>query len=170
MRICLPLLLVAAAAQAPAETRHGDWTVSGPGPQGCVAQTGGDGLPWLRVSALPGETAPPGSFPAIRLQEYALRHFATVMQEGTPVQIRVDDGPAATAMPYAWLEEDVFQNAQAAIPPGARQEMLRAMAAGSRIIATSAGRPVADLPLRGFTAAYLKMMALCGLDGTGVTG
>ncbi len=177
MRACLPLLLIAAPAlaQDASEWTYGDWTASFEAHDSteddwliCSARTGGDGWPVLTVSVFEGDAGPPLIYPDIKLWEWAPRHYPTAMQERIPAIFAFDTGLAVEVLPDVILTEEGLQEAFANIYSPDSLPALRAMAEGSRLEVTTGGKPVAGFSLSGFTAAYLKMMELCGFDGTGV--
>ena len=178
LRVIFAILALLAAVPARAETdwTYGDWTATAPHHDSaeddwlvCTARTGGDGWPILTVIAFEGDVGPPAAYPDIQLHEYAPRHYPTAMQAGQTVRFAFDTGLVAQTLPAVEIDEDGIQNAYAGAVSPASLDWLRAMQAGSRLEVTTGGQPVTTVSLNGFTAAYLKMMELCGFDGTGVT-
>ncbi|WP_172327112.1 hypothetical protein [Mangrovicoccus sp. HB161399] len=175
MRACLILLVLAAPALAQdrSEWTYGDWSATFEAHDSteddwltCSARTGGDGWPVLAVSVFEGDAGPPGAYPDIKLQEWAPRHYPTSMQDGVPAHFSFDTGLEAEVMPDVMITDEGLQEAHANIFSPGSLEPLRAMAAGSRLEVSTGGKPVASFSLKGFTAAYLKMMELCGFGAS----
>ncbi|WP_138466333.1 hypothetical protein [Poseidonocella sp. HB161398] len=144
---------------------YGDWRAAVDiGAEGqvadCSAGTGGDGLPRLFVSMRPGDGTP-----RIWLEESAPRHYPTALKDGQAAEFSVDGTVLAGTPATAGLDDEGIMQARAEVPADVAEAVLPAMAAGSAIKVSTGGRLVAELPLRGFTAAYLKMAELCGRDG-----
>lgn len=137
-----------------------DWLI-------CSARTGGDGLPSLVVAVFEGDGGPPLVYPSIWIEESAPRHYPTLMQDGKPGYIVFEDGSGAWSSVETYTDEDGIEQATLAFYEDT-QPLLRAMIAGMRADVVAGDHHVLQASLRGFTAAYLKMMELCGFDGTGV--
>jgi hypothetical protein len=134
----------------------------------CVAMTGGDGLPTLRVYTSDGDVRPPDMFPWVSLEESAPRGYATLMRDGDLVRFAFDEGTAFEAQVRGGFDAEGFAVASAMIDETDMQAALRAMRAAGRVAVIRDGETVYDASLAGFAAAYRKLAERCDFPVSGV--
>jgi hypothetical protein len=135
----------------------------------CTASTGGDGDPSLRLSVYDLDGGPPDSYPAPTLYESAVRGYPTQVQNGQAVGFVFDQQAAFYAIANGYFDAEGFAQVEAAPRWQDTINMLRWMKAGQSIDIRTVqpygpGQPVMQASLRGFTAAYGKMMDECGFS------
>jgi hypothetical protein len=137
--------------------------------QTCTAVTGGDGLPSLSLSVYSLDAGPPDYYPAPTLRESAIRGHPTLVQNGQAVGFVFDQGTAFYGIANGYLDADGFAQSETAPRWQDTASMLLWMKAGQSIDIRTVqpygpGVPVLQASLRGFTAAYGKMMDECGFS------
>jgi hypothetical protein len=168
--------LLAAMTASPALASfwtYGDWRVSVT-PQeseqdsylNCRASTGGDGDPVLELNVFSGDGGPPYSYPMAVVVERAPRSYATAMQQGQPVDFvfDFDRSFAITATAASWFDQDGFAVADTNLRHEDHLPMLRAMKQGNWVEIWAGNTMLYEASLKGFTAAYGKMMDECGFS------
>lgn len=138
-----------------------DWRVT------CTAWTGGDGDPSLRLSISNGDAGPPSDYPQVTLQESAPRGYDTQMQNGQAVTLIVDQSIDYYALVDGYFDEDGFLRADATVRWQDAPYVLIGMKSGSQmdvrlLSPVQASTRIYLASLKGFTAAYGKMMDSCG--------
>lgn len=133
----------------------------------CTALTGGDGEPSLRLSVYDLDAGPPSDYPAPMLHESAIRGHSTLVQNGQAVGFVFDQQAAFYGIANGYFDADGFAHAEAAPRWQDTPNMLRWMKAGQTIDIRTVqpygpGQAIMQASLRGFTAAYGKMMDECG--------
>lgn len=173
MRILAPLFVAILALPATAQEywEYKDWRVwtqnydTGEDQRrNCSAWTGGDGDPTLRFDVSNGDAGPPYAYPAPLITETAPRHHSTQMQDGETIYFRMDSGAVFSGTASASFTDGGLRHAEAMIGLGDTLPILRAMKKGNTLEVQAAGRTVFHASLAGFTAAYGKMMDLCGFS------
>jgi len=175
MRVFLALALAAAPA-LPATAgywNYNDWHVStdrfDTGEDirvTCYAHTGGDGDPVWALEISNGDAGPPDFFPAPRLVEVAPRHHQTMMYDNQAIEFVFESGPTVPAQAMAYVNEDGLFQAESSPPHNSVLMMLMAMRRGTTVEALGDREVIATASLKGFTAAYGKMMDECGFTLT----
>lgn len=130
----------------------------------CTAYTGGDGMPTLRVDVSDGDAGPPFYYPMATVSETAHRHYLTQMEPGQTVEFLFDNGGAAYGSATTWINDEGLASAESRLEPSAHLPMLQMMKAGRRVEIRAGGQPVLSASLKGFTAAYGRMMDECGFS------
>lgn len=130
----------------------------------CAASTGGDGDPVLRLEVSDGDVGPPDFYPYPVISETAPRHYTTQMQDGQVIQFRVDTGTIFSGAAFVTLTNEGLAYAEAAINLPNNRPVLKAMKKGSSMVIEAGGRTIFHASLAGFTAAYGKMMDVCGFS------
>ncbi|CUH88478.1 hypothetical protein PH5382_02414 [Phaeobacter sp. CECT 5382] len=133
----------------------------------CTAITGGDGLPSLRLSVINLDGGPPADYPEPLLHESAIRGHSTLIQNGQAVGFVFDGQAAFYGIASGYLDAEGFAHAEVEPRWQDTVNMLLWMKAGQSIDIRlvhpfEAGKPLLQVSLRGFTAAYGKMMDECG--------
>ncbi|NIZ61353.1 hypothetical protein DL239_10240 [Sedimentitalea sp. CY04] len=175
MRVFLALALAAASA-VPANAgywNYNDWHVStdqfdtGEDVRvTCYAHTGGDGDPVWALEISNGDAGPPDFFPAPRLVEVAPRHHQTMMHDNQTIEFVFEAGPTVPAQAMAYVNEDGLFQAESSPAHNSVLMMLMAMRRGTTVEALGDSEVIATASLKGFTAAYGKMMDECGFTLT----
>ena len=182
-RLAFGLVAVLAAPPVVAEDywEFGDWRVYVEVSQTlehtvrtCAALTGGDGLPSLNLEVNNLDAGPPTDYPEPFLLENAPRGNSTQVQNGQAVGFVVDGQAAFYGIANGYSDENGFLFARVEPRWQDTVNMLKWMKVGQNIdIRTvhpyGAGEQVLLVSLKGFSAAYGKMMDECGfslsLDG-----
>lgn len=133
----------------------------------CTAVTGGDGLPSLSLSVYSLDGGPPYDYPKPTLHESAIRGHTTQVQNGQAVGFVFDRQAVFYGIANGYLDAEGFAHAKAATRWEDTRNILLWMKSGQAIdVLTvqpySAGEQILQVSLRGFTAAYGKMMDECG--------
>ena len=175
MRVFLALTLASVAA-LPATAgywNYSDWHVStdrfDTGEDirvTCYAHTGGDGDPVWALEISNGDAGPPDFFPAPRLVEVAPRHHQTMMYDKQMIDFVFDSGATVSGQAAAFLNEDGLFQAESSPSHNSVLLMLMAMRRGTTVEAFGDSEVIATASLKGFTAAYGKMMDECGFTLT----
>ncbi len=177
-RSCLTLALtfllpLPAAAQY---WEFGDWRVSVEtqetsehSSQTCTALTGGDGIPSLSLSVYSLDGGPPDDYPKPTLRESAIRGHPTLAQNGQAVGFVFDQQAAFYGIANGYFDADGFAHSETAPRWQDTVNMLLWMKADQSIDIRTVqpygpGVPIMQASLRGFTAAYGKMMDECGFS------
>jgi hypothetical protein len=134
----------------------------------CTIFTGGDGLPRVSATFFSGDAGPPYSFPEVKVEERAIRGYATVMKNGDPVSFMFDDGSVVRGVAEADFDEDGFAFAFGRIAQQDNLAALQAMRRNSEVLVSGSDYAVTTASLSGFSAAYLKMSEICGFSTEGV--
>lgn len=168
------LLLLPQMAAADNDWTFGDWIVrthvvdTGEDlRKTCTAHTGGDGLPILGLEVSNGDAGPPYAYPTPIYRSTAPRGFTTLIQAGDSVVFEFDDGTGSDVLVETGVSEGVFAFAEATPFPQHTLWYLQNMRALDTLSIYRFGPEatrahVFTASLRGFTAAYLKMMEACG--------
>ncbi|MBY6057326.1 hypothetical protein KUV26_06005 [Leisingera daeponensis] len=132
----------------------------------CRAWTGGDGDPLLALEVFSGDAGPPARYPMAKVQEYAPRHYPTLMQQGGTVDFIFDfDRTFSFAAGInSWISEEGLAEAESALRFQDHLPMLQAMKQGRWVEIWAGTDMFYEASLSGFTAAYGKMMDECGFD------
>lgn len=133
----------------------------------CTAHTGGDGMPVLRLEVSSGDAGPPYAYPTPHYRSSAPRGFTTQIQAGDSVIFEFNNRTGSDVMIETGVTEGVFAFAQAAPFPQHTLWYLQNMRTLDTLSVYRSGQNtrrahVFTASLRGFTAAYLKMMESCG--------
>jgi len=167
------LVLTAGSGLAEEYWSYRDWNVQVGAPRGvedtyvtCRAWTGGDGDPILTLEVYAGDAGPPYHYPMATLREIAPRRYPTQMQDGQTVDFLFDfDREFYIAAPVAgWINDEGLAEAQSRLQQGDTLPMLHAMKKGSYVESWIGNDMIYEASLRGFTAAYGKMMDECGFS------
>lgn len=134
----------------------------------CVAITGGDGMPTVKVEISDGDAGPPHAYPSVVINESAIRGHGTVMQDGQDAYVRFDDEDSMDGTVAGYFDDEGFAQADIAFHSPQSQWVLQAMRRNGQMDVVVAHQEFFTAFLDGFTASYLKMMEQCGFDGTGV--
>ncbi|MFY0309730.1 hypothetical protein ACFMBG_07510 [Leisingera sp. D0M16] len=132
----------------------------------CRAWTGGDGDPVLALDVFSGDAGPPAFYPMAQVQEYAPRHYPTLMQQGGTVDFIFDfDRTFSIAAGInSWINEEGLAEAESVLRFQDHLVMLQAMKQGSWVEIWAGNDMFYEASLSGFTAAYGKMMDECGFS------
>ena len=132
----------------------------------CRAWTGGDGDPILALEVFSGDAGPPAFYPMAQVQEYAPRHYPTLMQQGGTVDFIFDFDRtfSVTAGINSWINEEGLAEAESLLRFQDHVPMLQAMKQGSWVEIWAGNDMFYEASLSGFTAAYGKMMDECGFS------
>jgi hypothetical protein len=179
LRIVFSCLLCGAASVQAASAQgfwsYKDWNVSAELIQSeeddhlqCVVFTGGDGLPTVSATFFSGDAGPPYSYPEVKVEERAIRGYATVMENGDPISFTFDDGYVTGAAVDAGFDEDGFAVAFGRIAAEDNLSALKAMRRNAEVTVSGPAYEVIKVSLSGFSAAYLKMAEVCGFSTEGV--
>lgn len=170
---CTALLPLSAAAQY---WEYGDWRVSVEVQETtehvsrtCSAITGGDGLPSLGLSVYDLDAGPPVDYPAPKLSEHAIRGHPTQVQNGQAVAFVFDQQAVFYGIVNGYFDSDGFAHSETQPRWQDTINMLLWMKAGQSIDIRTVqpygpGDQILQVSLRGFTAAYGKMMDECGFS------
>jgi len=171
MRVFLALALAAAPA-LPATAgywNYNDWHVSvdkiDTGEDlriTCYAHTGGDGDPVWALEVSNGDAGPPDYFPSPRLIEIAPRHHQTMMYNQQAIEFVFDSGSTIHGQAEAHVNDEGLFQAESSPQHNSVLTMLMAMRRGTTVEAHGDSEIIATASLKGFTAAYGKMMDECG--------
>lgn len=147
------------AATEPHETEQDNYLT-------CRAWTGGDGDPILALEVFSGDGGPPGFYPMAKVQEYAPRHYPTLMQRGGTVDFifDFDRSFSVSAGINSWINEEGLAEAESALQFQDHLPMLQAMKQGSWVEIWAGNDMFYEASLSGFTAAYGRMMDECGFN------
>ena len=118
----------------------------------------------LRLEVSDGDVGPPDFYPYPVISETAPRHYTTQMQDGQVIQFRVDTGTIFSGAAFVTLTNEGLAHAEAAINLPNNRPVLKAMKKGSSMVIEAGGRTIFRASLAGFTAAYGKMMDVCGFS------
>jgi hypothetical protein len=132
----------------------------------CYAHTGGDGDPVWALEVSNGDAGPPEFFPTPRLIEIAPRHHKTVMYDQQSIEFKFDTGTSITGQAVAYVNEEGLVQAESGPQHNSVLLMLMAMRRGTTLEAHGNNEVIATASLKGFTAAYGKMMDECGFELT----
>lgn len=132
----------------------------------CRAWTGGDGDPVLALEVFSGDAGPPAAYPMAQVQEYAPRHYPTMMQQGGTVDFIFDfDRTFSIAAGInSRITEEGLAEAESVLKFEDHLPMLQAMKQGRWVEIWAGNDMVYEASLSGFTAAYGKMMDECGFS------
>ena len=138
-----------------------DWRVT------CTAWTGGDGDPRVQLEITNGDAGPPGYYPAVSIYESAPRGHNTKMQNGQAVTLIIDQSIDYYALVNGYFDEDGILQVDATVRWQDAPYVLLGMKSGSQmdvrlLSPVQASMRVYLASLKGFTAAYGKMMDSCG--------
>lgn len=128
----------------------------------CYAHTGGDGNPVWAVEVSNGDAGPPEYFPTPRLIEIAPGRHQTTMYNQQAIEFTFDSGSSIHGEAVAYINDDGFFQAESAPKYSSVLSMLISMRRGTSVEARADGQIIATASLKGFTAAYGKMMDECG--------
>jgi len=175
MRLLIALALAAApalptsAATAANYWHYDDWHVSVDRVDTgedlrttCYAHTGGDGDPVWALEVSNGDAGPPDYFPAPRLIEIAPGHHLTAMHDLQSIEFEFDSGSSVHGDVIAYINDEGLYQAESSPAHNSVLTMLISMRHGSTVDARADGQVIATASLKGFTAAYGKMMDECG--------
>lgn len=181
-------LLAAAPAMAASDAFYefGDWSASrivlDPAfdrvtvpTEACRAATGGDGDPVVEVLFILGDTAPPAGWPTVTVSESAPRGHATALRGGEGITFLFDGGISVFGESEDGHDQEGFAVASARAYSGEGGDqipgdhaLLRMMRVSDRLDIYQGEDHYLRVSLRGFTAAYGKLAALCGFRTVGV--
>ncbi|WP_264210366.1 hypothetical protein [Leisingera thetidis] len=132
----------------------------------CRARTGGDGDPLLAVEVFSGDAGPPAFYPMAKVEEYAPRHYQTVLQQGGTVDFIFDfDRTVSIAAGVsARINDEGLAEAETALRFQDHLPMLQMMKQGRWVEIWSGNDMLYEASLSGFAAAYGKMMDECGFS------
>ena len=134
----------------------------------CLALTGGDGLPSLRLEVSNGDALPPYYYPAPTLYESAPRGHDTLMQDGQRVLFTFDTGEVTEGLVSAGFDQDGIKIAESRANDDDSLWLLQSMRQAEKLWVTRDGDVVYGASLAGFTAAYGKIAEQCGFPTDGV--
>lgn len=134
----------------------------------CVATTGGDGEPTLKIRARQYDAGPPDIYPQVEFRVQAPRNYNTLMQAGATATFTFDDGQTFHAIVETGTIEGAFKFAVARPVPEMSLAVLQSMRRGMRLDIVYEGALFYSASLNGFTAAYGKIADACEFSTVGV--
>jgi hypothetical protein len=134
----------------------------------CWATTGGDGDPSFVIQTSNGDANPPYAYPAVRLDENAVRGYGTVMQQGEGILFETDAGWKTFGRVTAGYTDSGHAWASVSPYPQDNLATLQALRHANTMWVLRNNDVVYAASLRGFTAAYGKIAEQCGFSTAGV--
>ncbi|WP_156453203.1 hypothetical protein [Polycladidibacter stylochi] len=128
----------------------------------------GRGQPTVTLSISNGDVGPPHVYPHIYYEDFTHNGRRPVISVEKPTRFVFDNGIIIPALGHGFTDEYNIKRATATAAPELLQPLLRAMRRNKTMSIYGGDQLSIKISLRGFTAAYIKLMDVCGFSSYGV--